>query len=144
MTRIICVCKSKNFNILVFWGKCRELLKTKIEGGPYCTISSLHKNDAHETRCYSKWCTAIFEWLEEEFKLFWYSNRERKRRIKMDVLRRMSLLDWKAPSRKNDGGSLMGRNNSMPSSRKKMSFRSRSGSINPTSFIHGGKCLFWC
>ena len=61
----------------------------------------------------------------------------------MDVLRRMSLLDWKAPSRTNDGASLMGRNNSMPSSRKKMSFRSRSGSINPTSFIRiGGKCLF--
>ena len=60
----------------------------------------------------------------------------------MDVLRRMSLLDWKAPSRKNDGASLMGRNNSMPSSRKKMSFRSRSGSINPTSFIHGGKFCF--
>ena len=44
------------------------MLKTIIEGGPYCTISSLHKKDAHETRCHSDLCTAIFEWLAEEYK----------------------------------------------------------------------------
>lgn len=61
----------------------------------------------------------------------------------MDVLRRrMSLKEFSIPSKGYASSPTMTRNKSTPSNNKKyLSFRARSGSINPAAFLKGNYSL---